>query len=58
MMTRDEAIDHIWGLSSQVAGEFCCSDKERDALEAETREALDALILPEVPAGQHNRDNK
>lgn len=42
-MTRDEAISHIWGLSWQVAGEFCVGRKEEEALEQETREALAAL---------------
>ncbi|OBC11417.1 hypothetical protein A5784_35045 [Mycobacterium sp. 852013-50091_SCH5140682] len=42
-MTRDEAIDHVWGLSMQVAGEFCVGRTEEDALERETREALQAL---------------
>jgi hypothetical protein len=42
-MTREEAIDHIWGLSDQVAGEFCVGQQEHDALKQETREALAAL---------------
>lgn len=42
-MTRDEAVDHIWGLSMQVAGEFCVGQDECLALELETREALAAL---------------
>ncbi|QRY43160.1 hypothetical protein JVX93_21690 [Mycolicibacterium boenickei] len=42
-MTRDEAIEHIWGLSIQVAGEFCCSNEEREELERETQAAIAAL---------------
>ena len=42
-MTRDEALEHIWGLSMQVAGEFCCGQDEREALEAETQAAIAAL---------------
>lgn len=42
-MNRAEAIQHIWGLSDQVKGEFCYSDAERDELERETTEAIAAL---------------
>jgi len=42
-MTREEAINHIWGLSMSVAGEFCCGNDEREELEQQTREALAAL---------------
>lgn len=42
-MTRDEAIKHIWDLSCQISGEFCCGPAERDALERETSDALAAL---------------
>lgn len=42
-MTREEAIEHIWGLSYQVAGEFCVGQDEHDSLKQETREALAAL---------------
>ncbi len=42
-MTRDEAIAHIMNLSQRVAGEFCCSTEEEDALRQQTREALAAL---------------
>lgn len=42
-MTRDEAIEHIWQLSTQVSGEFCCSTAEREDLERETSEAIAAL---------------
>lgn len=42
-MNRTEAIAHIWGLSSSVAGEFCCTKAERDELSDETEEALRVL---------------
>ena len=46
-MTREQAIEHIWGLSMQVSSEFCCGRNEEDALERETREALAALGVVE-----------
>lgn len=42
-MTRTEAIEHIWQLSMQVSGEFCCSNAEREDLERETSEAIAVL---------------
>lgn len=42
-MTRKEAIEHIWDLMLTVAGEFCCSQEERDELRQETLAALAAL---------------
>lgn len=42
-MTRAEAIDHIFGLSLQVDGEFCVGARESDQLHQETRDALRAL---------------
>lgn len=42
-MTRDEAIDHIWGLSASVDGEFNCGRADSDELQRQTREALEAL---------------
>jgi hypothetical protein len=47
-VTREEAIQHVLGLSGQVAGEFCVGVREMDLLEAETNEALAALgVTPE-----------
>ncbi len=46
-MTREQAINHIWGLSSSVAGEFCCSNAECEELEQKTEEALAALGVTE-----------
>lgn len=51
-MTRNEAIEHIWGLSMQVAGEFCGGRSEHDALEQDTRNALIALGVTEQEADQ------
>ena len=42
-MTRAEAIDHVWELTSQVAGEFCISAEESKRLDQETTDALVAL---------------
>lgn len=43
-MTKGEALNHIWGLSRSVAGEFCCGRDEEQALECETQAAIDALL--------------
>jgi hypothetical protein len=43
-MTRDKAINHIWGLSGSVDGEFCCGRDESEALEQETEEAIATLV--------------
>lgn len=42
-MTREDAIEHIWGLTGQVSGEFCCTRAEEESLYDETAEALKAL---------------
>lgn len=48
MMTREEAISHIWGLTYQVASEFNCGREEDEELEQQTRDALAALgVTPE-----------
>jgi hypothetical protein len=46
-MTRQEAVDHLVGLSYQVASEFCVGKAENDALQAETTAALRALGVTE-----------
>lgn len=42
-MTKDEAVEHIWYLTQQVAGEFCVERDEVEALNQETRDAPAAL---------------
>jgi len=43
-MTRGDAIAHILGLSMAVVGELCCGGRsEEEALEQDTRDALEAL---------------
>lgn len=43
-MNRVEALDHIWGLSDSVDGEFNCGGDETAALKAKTQSAIDALL--------------
>lgn len=42
-MKRADAIQHIWGLSISVAGEFCCGRQEEKDLWDKTTEALRTL---------------
>lgn len=42
-MNLKGALAHIWELSNQVAGEFCCGQAERDELERQTQAAIDRL---------------
>jgi hypothetical protein len=47
-MNRQEAINHIWGLSFQVANEFCVGRDEHEELRQDTHDALTALgVTPE-----------
>jgi hypothetical protein len=42
-MNRQEAIDHILGLSGSVTGEYCINAREAEKLYQETAAALEAL---------------